>query len=147
MKGEKSMSEDRSILITGCSTGIGRALSLELARKGCRVFGTARRPESLAELVEAGGTALALDVTEPASIAGAVEAVMAACGRIDMLINNAGINVFGPLAEVPKEAVARMFETNVHGLIAVTQAVFPHMAKTGGGRIVNIGSVVGLLPS
>lgn len=141
------MSEAPSVLITGCSTGIGRALSLELARRGCRVFGTARRPETLSALTELGGSALALDVTDAASVAEAVEATVAQAGRIDMLINNAGINVFGPLAEVAAEEVERMFDTNVQGLIAVTQAVFPHMARVRKGRIVNIGSVVGLLPT
>jgi NAD(P)-dependent dehydrogenase (short-subunit alcohol dehydrogenase family) len=111
------------------------------------VYGTARRPETLAELTALGGVALALDVTDPESIRSAVDATIAGSGRIDMLINNAGQNLIGPLAEIPLEMVGRMFETNVTGLLAVTQAVFPHMAKARSVRIVNIGSVVGLLPT
>ncbi|MFM2416309.1 MAG: hypothetical protein RL385_1032, partial [Pseudomonadota bacterium] len=77
------------ILITGCSSGIGRALSLELAERGCRVFGSARDPNTLQELVARGAQTLALDVTDPASITRAVERVVREAGRIDMLINNA----------------------------------------------------------
>jgi len=135
------------VLITGCSSGIGKALSLELARRGARVFGSARNPAALADLVAAGGRALALDVTDPASVAEAVASVIAEAGRIDVLVNNAGQNLIGPLAEIPLDAVKKMFATNVEGLLAVTQAVFPHMAAARSGRIVNIGSVVGLLPT
>jgi NADP-dependent 3-hydroxy acid dehydrogenase YdfG len=150
--GEHGMDEPMSasqkvILLTGCSSGIGRALSLELARRGCRVFGSARDPSTLHELAALGGQTLALDVTDSASIARAVESVVREAGRIDILINNAGQNLIGPLAEVPLAAVSRMLETNVQGLLAVTQAVFPHMAKARRGTIVNIGSVVGLLPT
>lgn len=136
---------DQVILITGCSTGIGRALASECARLGHRVFATARKPETLAELASERVTTLALDVTSEASIAAAVEQVIAQAGRIDVVINNAGLNLIGPVPEVPLDSARRIFETNVIGLLAVTQAVFPHMAKQRSGRIINIGSVVGLL--
>jgi NAD(P)-dependent dehydrogenase (short-subunit alcohol dehydrogenase family) len=135
---------DQVVLITGCSSGIGQALARELHARGQRVFASARRLASLAPLA---CEKVALDVTDPGSIAGAVAEVMAAAGRIDMLINNAGFNLVGPLAEVPLEGVRRMLETNVTGLLAVTQAVFPHLAAQRRGRIVNVGSVVGLLPT
>jgi NADP-dependent 3-hydroxy acid dehydrogenase YdfG len=135
------------VLITGCSSGIGQALALALLERGCRVYASARKPETLAPITQQGGRALQLDVTDTASIARAVAEVMADAGRIDVLVNNAGQNLFGPLAEVPLESVRRLLDTNVTGLLAVTQAVFPHMAKARHGLIVNIGSVVGLLPT
>ncbi|HVU03087.1 MAG TPA: SDR family NAD(P)-dependent oxidoreductase [Polyangiaceae bacterium] len=139
--------ENQVVLVTGCSTGIGRALVLELAARGHRPFATARRPESIAELAEKGVETLPLDVEKPASIAAAVAAVRERAGRIDVLVNNAGQNVFGPILEVPLDSVRRVLETNVVGLLAVTQAVFPVMADAKRGLIVNVGSVVGLLPT
>lgn len=137
--------KNQVIVITGCSTGIGRALTEECARLGHRVFATARRPESLSGLVSDRVTALALDVTSEDSIASAVGQVAEQAGRIDVLINNAGVNLAGPIAEMPLAAVKQMYDTNVVGLVAMTQAVFPHMAKQGRGRIINIGSIVSVL--
>jgi len=133
------------VLITGCSTGIGRALAAELSRRGHRVFASARRPETLEGLNAAGK--LRLDVTDEASISQAVSRVLDQTGRIDMLINNAGFNMFGPLAELPLEGFRALFETNVVGAMAVVQKVFPGMADVGSGRIVNLGSVVGVVPT
>jgi NAD(P)-dependent dehydrogenase (short-subunit alcohol dehydrogenase family) len=90
---------------------------------------------------------LALDVTDEGSIGEAVAQLIARAGRIDVLINNAGFNPFGPLAEIPLADARRLFETNLLGPLALTQAVFPHMSAQGRGRIVNIGSVVGVLPT
>jgi NAD(P)-dependent dehydrogenase (short-subunit alcohol dehydrogenase family) len=138
--------ENQVVLITGCSSGIGRALALELAQRGHRVYASARKLDSLSGL-DANIVPLTLDVTDGASIGKAVASIVGREGRLDMLINNAGFNAIGPLAEVPLDDVRRLFDTNVMGLLAVTQAVFPHMAKQRAGRIVNIGSVVGLLPT
>jgi NAD(P)-dependent dehydrogenase (short-subunit alcohol dehydrogenase family) len=135
------------VLVTGCSTGIGRALALELHSRGARVFATARNPASLSELASAGIATLALDVNDPASIQAAVAQVIEREGRIDALINNAGVNTFGPLMELPLAALRTMLDTNVLGLAAVTQAVFPHMADRKRGLVINVGSVVGLLPT
>jgi NAD(P)-dependent dehydrogenase (short-subunit alcohol dehydrogenase family) len=135
------------VLVTGCSTGIGRALALELKARGHRPFATARRPETLAELAGQGIDTLRLDVNDPASIQAAVREVVERAGRVDVLVNNAGMNVFGPILEVALEDVRRVLETNVVGLVAVSQAVFPNMAERRSGRIVNIGSVVGILPT
>jgi NADP-dependent 3-hydroxy acid dehydrogenase YdfG len=135
------------VLVTGCSTGIGRALARELKAKGHRPFATARRPESIAELAAEGIETLALDVNDPKTIEAAVAAVMDRTGHIDVLVNNAGVNLFGPLMELRLDEIRPIFETNVLGLVAVTQAVFPQMAARGAGLIVNVGSVVGLLPT
>jgi NAD(P)-dependent dehydrogenase (short-subunit alcohol dehydrogenase family) len=139
--------KDQVVLVTGCSTGIGRSVVRELKAQGHRPFATARRPESLVELEREGIEALPLDVTDPASIASAIARVIERAGRIDAVVNNAGINLFGPLAELTLEEVRSVFETNVMGLVAVTQAVFPHMAERRSGRVVNVGSIVGLLPT
>jgi short-subunit dehydrogenase len=139
--------KEQVVLVTGCSTGIGRAVARELKTRGHRPFATARRPESLAELSAEGIEALALDVNDPRSIEQAVGAIVGRAGRIDAVVNNAGINLFGPVAEVTLAEIRSVFETNVVGLVAVTQAVFPHMAQRRAGRFVNIGSIVGLLPT
>jgi short-subunit dehydrogenase len=139
--------KDQIVLVTGCSTGIGRAVARELKARGHRTFATARRPESLAELSAEGIEALALDVNDPRSIELAVSSVVGRAGRIDVVVNNAGINHFGPVTEVTLDEIRSVFETNVIGLVAVTQAAFPHMAQRRAGRFINIGSVVGLLPT
>jgi NADP-dependent 3-hydroxy acid dehydrogenase YdfG len=135
------------VLVTGCSTGIGRALARELKVAGHRPFATARRLDSVADLAAEGIETLQLDVNNPDSIAAAVDSVARRARRIDVLINNAGINLFGPAMEMKVEEVRAVFETNVLGLLATTQAVFPHMVTQRAGRIVNLGSVVGVLPT
>jgi len=135
----------KSVLITGCSSGIGRALALEFRRTGYRTFATARRPESVAELEREGYEALQLDVTNPESVEAAIQRVVSDAGRLDVLVNNAGRNVYGPTAEVPVAEVRDLFETNVLGALATVQAAFPHMAKEGAGTIINVGSVIGVV--
>ena len=139
--------EKQVVLVTGCSTGIGRALARELFLRGHRTFATARRVESLEELSQEGIETLRLDVNDPVSIRETVETLVARAGRIDVLVNNAGVNVFGPITEVPVDEVRNLFETNVVGLVAVTQAVFPHMAERRSGVVVNIGSIAAVLPT
>jgi NAD(P)-dependent dehydrogenase (short-subunit alcohol dehydrogenase family) len=135
------------VIVTGCSSGIGRALAAELARTGHRVFATARGVDSVAALAAAGFDALPLDVTDEASIAKAVSTVIERTGRVDMLVNNAGINAIAPLAEMPLDRFRSIFSTNVTGVVAMVQAVFPHMARERRGRIVQIGSIVGVQPT
>ncbi|MFM7144150.1 MAG: SDR family oxidoreductase [Alphaproteobacteria bacterium] len=135
------------VLVTGCSTGIGRALAREMRARGMRVFASARRPESIADLAGEGIECLRLDVNDPGSIREAVATVLERAGRIDAVVNNAGMNLIGPLAELPLDNLRAILETNVVGLVAVTQAVVPSMAARGRGRIVNVGSVVGILPT
>jgi len=139
--------EEQVVLITGCSTGIGRALARELRTRGHRPFATARRPESIADLAAEGLDTLQLDVKDTGSIDAAVRAVIDRAGTIDVLINNAGVNIFGPLAETPLDSLREVFDTNVLGLAAVTQAVFPYLAERRSGLIVNVGSLVGVLPT
>jgi len=135
----------KAVLITGCSTGIGRATALRLARSGWRVYASARRPESIADLQQAGCETLALDVTDEQSMRGAVEAVEAAEGAVGVLINNAGYSQGGAIETVPLEAVRRQFETNIFGLVRLTQLVLPKMRAQRWGKIVNLGSMGGRL--
>jgi NAD(P)-dependent dehydrogenase (short-subunit alcohol dehydrogenase family) len=128
-------------LITGCSTGIGRATAVELKKRGFEVVATARRPETLEDLdVDA---RLALDVTDDASVATA----MGIAGDIDVLVNNAGIGVGGPVELVPLPEVRRLFETNFFGVVRMLQAVLPQMRARGAGTIVNVSSINGKVSS
>jgi NAD(P)-dependent dehydrogenase (short-subunit alcohol dehydrogenase family) len=135
----------RAVLISGCSTGIGRATALRLARAGWRVYATARRPESIADLENAGCRTLALDVTDEASMVAAVAAVEEAEGAVGVLVNNAGYSQSGAIETVPLDSIRRQFETNVFGLVRLTQLVLPKMRAQGWGKIVNVGSMGGRL--
>jgi NADP-dependent 3-hydroxy acid dehydrogenase YdfG len=132
------------VLITGCSSGIGRALATEFARVGHRVVATARRLESIRDLAAENIRPVRLDVTEGASIDGAVAEGVDWAGDIDMVVNNAGYALIGPTSEVKVADLRIQLETNVVGLVAVAQAVIPRMVERGNGRIVNIGSVSGV---
>lgn len=133
-------------LITGTSSGIGRAAALRLARHpGLTVYATARRPESIADLAEAGARTLALDVTDEKSMAAAVEAVEAEHGSVGILVNNAGYGEYGTIEETDLDRVRRQFETNVFGLARMTQLVLPGMREAGRGRVINVGSMGGRL--
>jgi NAD(P)-dependent dehydrogenase (short-subunit alcohol dehydrogenase family) len=142
-----STASPRAVLITGCSSGIGRATALRLARadSGWRVWATARKPSDLAELAAAGCRTLALDVTDHESMAAAVAAIEAEHGSVGALVNNAGYSQSGAFEAVPLELVRRQFETNVFGVIALTQMVLPGMRRAGFGRIVHLSSMGGKL--
>lgn len=133
------------VLITGCSTGIGRALAKRFQQAGCTTWATARRPDAIDDLPALGIHTTALDVTDGVSIQSAVRTVESAHGRIDILVNNAGIPVMGPTAEVPLDDLRRLWETNLTGPVAMAQAVIPGMVARGSGHIVNVGSVSGIL--
>jgi NAD(P)-dependent dehydrogenase (short-subunit alcohol dehydrogenase family) len=135
------MAESRAVLITGCSTGIGRATAEHLAEKGWPVYATARRLESIADLESKGCNVLALDVTDDDSMAAAVDQVKAEHGAVGVLVNNAGYSQSGTIEEVPMEDVRRQFETNVFGLVRMTQLVLPGMREQRWGKIVNISSM------
>ena len=139
------MAEKAVILLTGCSSGIGRASALALAARGHRVFATARKEGDLAGLERDGLTALALDVTDPATIAAAVGAVLSRANRLDVLVNNAGYPQYGSVEEVPLAQWRAQFDVNVFGTLLVTQAVLPAMRKQRSGRIINVSSVAGKL--
>ena len=131
----------QAILITGCSTGIGRATAQRLARNGWNVYATARRLEAVADLE--GCHPLALDVTDEASMAAAVETIEDKEGAVGVLVNNAGINELGAIETVTIDNVRRLFETNVFGAVRLTQLVLPKMRAQHWGRIVNVGSMNG----
>ena len=133
------------VLVTGCSTGIGRSAAEHLLRAGHTVYATARRPETLSALEAAGARVLPLDVTDEESMAGAVKAVEAEHGRVGALVNNAGYGEYGTIEETDLDQVRTMFETNVFGLARMTQLVLPAMRAARAGRIVNIGSMGGRL--
>ncbi len=135
----------KAVLITGCSSGIGRASAQALARSGWTVYATARRPQAIAELADAGCRTLALDVTDEDSMLAAVDAVEQAEGAVGVLINNAGYSQSGAIETVPLDAVRRQFETNVFGLVRLTQLVLPKMRAQRWGKIVNVGSMGGRL--
>jgi NAD(P)-dependent dehydrogenase (short-subunit alcohol dehydrogenase family) len=133
--------------ITGCSTGLGRALAAAVLDRGRRVAVTARSPEQVADLVAAyPGRALALplDVTDRHQIERAVKAAEAEFGRIDVLVNNAGYGYLAALEEGEDDEVRALFETNVHGLVDVTKAVLPGMRARRSGHVVNVSSLGGL---
>ena len=134
-----------AVLITGCSSGIGRATALRLSAAGYRVYATARRRESLADLAAAGCRTLSLDVTDEASMAVAVRAVEEAEGAVGVLVNNAGYSQSGAVEAVPMERVRAQFETNVFGAARLMQLVLPGMRRQGHGRIVNVSSMGGRL--
>src|SRR5262245_22439568 len=135
----------KAVLITGCSTGIGRSTAEHLARRGWTVYATARRPESIQDIASAGCRVLALDVCDEGSMQAAVQAVERADGAVGVLINNAGYGQEGAFESTPMEDVRRQFETNVFGLIRLTQLVLPGMRRQGWGKIVNLSSMGGRL--
>jgi short-subunit dehydrogenase len=135
----------KAVLITGCSTGIGRATAEHLAANGWTVYATARRPESIADLESKGCRTLALDVTDEQSMSAAVAAVEAAEGAVGVLVNNAGYSQSGAVESVPLDSIRRQFETNVFGLVRMCQLVLPGMRRQGYGKIVNISSMGGKL--
>jgi NADP-dependent 3-hydroxy acid dehydrogenase YdfG len=135
----------KAVLITGCSSGIGEATARRLAGHGWTVYASARRPESIEHLASVGCKLLQLDVCDEASMRAAVDTVEREQGAVGVLVNNAGYSQGGPIEQVPLESVRRQFETNVFGLIALTQMALPAMRDQHWGKIVNIGSMGGRL--
>jgi NAD(P)-dependent dehydrogenase (short-subunit alcohol dehydrogenase family) len=131
----------KAVLITGCSTGIGRATAQRLAAHGHTVYATARREETIADLREAGCRTLQLDVTDEESMQAAVGTVVAEHGAVGALVNNAGYSQSGALETVAMDDLRRQFETNVFGLVRMCQLVLPGMREQRWGRIVNISSM------
>jgi NAD(P)-dependent dehydrogenase (short-subunit alcohol dehydrogenase family) len=135
----------KTALVTGASSGIGQATAERLAMAGYKVYGTSRRP---AMASQRSFELLPLDVTSDDSVEATITEVLRLEGRIDLLVNNAGFGVAPAGAEESSIEQARsIFETNFFGLVRVTRAVVPHMRHQGGGRIINIGSVLGFLPA
>ena len=129
------------VLITGASSGIGKAIAEFLQSKNFTVFGTSRNPgKQISEF-----PLVALDVTKPETIQSAVAEVIASAGKIDILINNAGVGITGPIEETPDEEIKKAFDTNLFGPINVIKAVLPEMRKNKGGLIINVTSIAGYM--
>jgi short-subunit dehydrogenase len=131
-------------IVTGASTGIGRETAGAMARAGFTVFGTSRR---IASDAPSQVTMLICDVTDEASVISLVSTVLSRTGRIDVLVNNAGIGLLGGAEESSIRQVQALFDVNLFGAMRMTNAVLPAMRKRGEGRIINIGSVLGLIPA
>jgi len=132
-------------IVTGASSGIGLATATALSAEGHTVIGTSRNATTAPEVP--GVRMVDLDITSPASIQALVAQVIAEHGRIDVLVNNAGMGAAGAAEESTLEQDQRLFDLNVFGLMRMTKAVLPHMRQRGSGRVVNISSVLGFLPS
>ncbi|NLV92721.1 MAG: SDR family oxidoreductase [Firmicutes bacterium] len=135
-------------LVTGASSGIGAAIAMLLAEQGYRVWGTTRsldRVESLPQELRDRVRFVAMDVTDDASVTDGVEKILEQAQSIDLLVNNAGGAVYGPIEEMPMELTIKQFDLNVFGLLRVTQAVVPHMRERRQGMIINISSLAGKL--
>jgi NAD(P)-dependent dehydrogenase (short-subunit alcohol dehydrogenase family) len=138
------MRREQVVLVTGSSSGIGLATAREAARRGHRVYASARRPEGLAGLFTGPNVrALRLDVTERGAAAKAVEEILAREKRLDALVNNAGYGQYGSIEDVSAEQWRRQYEVNVFGALEAIRAALPAMRRTGGGTIVNVSSVAG----
>jgi NADP-dependent 3-hydroxy acid dehydrogenase YdfG len=136
------------MLITGATSGIGRDAAVRLVRAGHLVLAGGRRPEALADLARAAGDRLepvVLDVTDPVSVEAARELVERRTGGrgLDVLVNNAGYALPGPLEALAEADLRELFDTNLFGLLAVTRAFLPAMRERGQGRVVNVGSIMG----
>jgi short-subunit dehydrogenase len=135
------------VLITGCGSGIGKALAQAFHQQGFTVCATARRVEAMADLAQAGIQTLALDVTSTEGIAQALGALHAQGCQVGMLVNNAGFGAMGPLLDVSEAMWRKQLEVNVIAPMAMARAVLPDMISRGRGGIVNISSVSGVMPT
>jgi NAD(P)-dependent dehydrogenase (short-subunit alcohol dehydrogenase family) len=141
-KGE-IMSDAKVALVTGASSGIGEDTARLLHEQGFIVYAVARRLEPMHQLAELGVRVFGMDVTDDASVTAGIEKIIAATGRIDVLVNNAGYGSYGSLEDVPLDEARRQFEVNVFGLARLIQLAVPHMRAQGSGRIINISSIGG----
>lgn len=139
-----SKTERGITLVTGASSGIGLVTAQALRRDGYRVFGTSRKPMPD---IEDGISMLVCDVTDDASVRRAVDEVLSRAGRIDLLVNNAGIGLLGGAEESTTEQAKAVFDVNVFGVMRMTNAVLPVMRRQRRGRIVNLSSILGLIPA
>ncbi|QRW11908.1 short chain dehydrogenase [Ceratobasidium sp. AG-Ba] len=136
------------VLVTGCSKGgIGFALCEEFAARGCTVYATARKPESMDGFSHSSIHRLPMDVTKDDSVENAVKQVIEQSSRIDIVVANAGVPCHGPVLDVPIVEAQKAFDTNVFGVLRLAQAAFPHMAARKRGTFVTIGSITGVFPT
>ncbi|MEH0007547.1 MAG: oxidoreductase [Flavobacteriales bacterium] len=137
------MSDKKVILVTGASSGMGRETALKLIGEGHTVYGAARRVEKMQDLVQAGGHAIELDITDEAEVVACVKQITEEQGALDVLVNNAGYAVYGAVENVTLADAKRQFDVNLFGLARLTQAVLPYMRRQKSGRIINISSMGG----
>ena len=131
------------VLITGASSGIGKAIGTHLTEKGFSVYGTSRNPKKYAEASPF--KLVALEVSDVNSISDAINLVIQEAGQIDILINNAGVGITGPIEEIPEAEIKNAFEINYFGVINMMKAVLPHMRQQQSGLIINITSIAGYM--
>lgn len=134
-------------LITGASSGIGKAAAFELKNKGFTVYAAARRLEPMEELKKSGINTLSLDVTDEKSVESVIEHIISTSGRIDVLINNAGYAVYGAVEDIPIDIAKKQFDVNLFGLSFLVQQVLPYMRAAEQGTIINISSIGGKIYS
>jgi NAD(P)-dependent dehydrogenase (short-subunit alcohol dehydrogenase family) len=134
---------DKVVLITGASSGLGLATALHLSQLGYEVFGTSRNPKNY--LKELPFELLQLEITDMNSITDCVASILEKCNRLDVLINNAGVGITGPMEEIKANAVLANFATNCFGPLQMIQEVLPQMRKQGAGFIINITSIAGVM--
>ncbi|MBI1907278.1 MAG: oxidoreductase [Rhodocyclales bacterium] len=139
------MSNSRVVVITGVSSGIGRAAAMKFAKQGCRVFGTVR---NMAKAQAIPGVALIeMDIRDELSVQHGIQNIIAQAKRIDVLVNSAGVTLLGAAEETSIAEAKELFDTNLFGLLRTIKAVLPHMREQRSGRIVNVSSVLGFLPA
>ncbi|XAH21105.1 oxidoreductase [Xylophilus sp. GW821-FHT01B05] len=139
------MSNSKVVVITGVSSGIGRATALKFSKRGCQVFGTVRNKDKAQAIP---GVALVeMDIRDEESVQRGIESIIAQAKRIDVLVNSAGVTLIGAAEETSMTEARTLFDANLFGLLRTIQAVLPHMRKQRSGRIVNISSVLGFLPA
>lgn len=134
---------DQVVVITGATSGIGRSCALAYAREGATVVGTGRDQARLADLAPHVDLALTLDVTDAKSVEAATQAIIDRHGRVDVLVNNAGIGLFSPWQDTDVSAMQRVMDVNLYGVVRVTRALLPTMLAADRGAVVNIASVAG----
>jgi NADP-dependent 3-hydroxy acid dehydrogenase YdfG len=137
------MKSSQVIVVTGASSGIGKATALHLINQGYTVYGLARRIDKMQDLLEKGGQTMKMDVTNHAQVKDVISSIIEKEGRIDVLVNNAGYSVYGPIEDTSYEMAKQQFEVNLFGLAEVTKAVFPIMRKHRSGTIFNVSSMGG----
>ncbi|MBI2309211.1 MAG: oxidoreductase [Rhodocyclales bacterium] len=139
------MSNSKVVVVTGVSSGIGRAAAMQFAQQGCRVFGTVRNTAKAQAIP--GVTLIEMDIRDEASIEHGIQTIIAQAQRIDVLINSAGVTLLGAAEETSIGEAQTLFDTNLFGLLRTIKAVLPHMREQRSGRIVNVSSVLGFLPA
>ncbi|MEX3931721.1 oxidoreductase [Paraburkholderia phymatum] len=139
------MSNSIVVVVTGVSSGIGRATAEKFAKRGYKVFGTVRSATKAQSIP--GVVLVEMDVRDEASVQRGFQTIIAQAGRIDVLVNSAGVTLLGATEETSLAEAQSLFDTNVFGILRTTQAVLPHMRAQGSGRIVNVSSVLGFLPA